>query len=65
MTAKRFAKITIKLWDAKQVLKRTLPQLQKLHQKNNVESAVWNPIVNRHNAAMAEHRAALRDLAAL
>jgi len=65
MTDKKFAKTVIKLWRAKKVLKVTLPKLHKLHQKNNVESAVWNPLVNRHNAAMAEHRAALRELAAL
>lgn len=62
MTAKRFAKIAIKLWNAKQVLKTTLPKLQKLHQKKNVPAAIWNPIVNRHNNALAAHRAALREL---
>ena len=65
MTEKRFAKSIIKLWRAKQTLKITLPKLHKLHQKKNVDAAVWNPVVHKNNAALAAHREALRELAVL
>lgn len=65
MTEKKFAKIVVQLWRAKQVLKVTLPKLQKLHKRKSVSPAVWNPLCHKHNAAMAAHREAIRELAAL